>query len=59
MHYTIFCGHSFANMYKLSVIVIDKSVGLGGTIYVYEYTSYICAISYITEIEDLKLITLV
>ena len=23
MHGTVFCGHSFANMYNLSVIVID------------------------------------
>ena len=26
-------GHSFANMYKLTVIVIDKLIGLGGTVY--------------------------
>ena len=30
---TIFSGHIFANMYKLSVIVIDKPIGLGGTAY--------------------------
>ena len=32
VHSTIPCGYRFANMYKLSVIVIDKFIGLGGTI---------------------------
>ena len=32
VHGTVICGYSFANMYKLSVIVIDKPIGLGGTI---------------------------
>ena len=30
---SIFCCHIFANMYKLSVIVIDKPMDLGGTIF--------------------------
>ena len=33
MHSPIFCGHSVTNMYKLSVIVIDKPIELGGTAY--------------------------
>ena len=29
----LICGHIFANMYKFIVIVIDKPIGLGGTVY--------------------------
>ena len=32
-HRTVFCGHSFTRMYKISVTVIVKPMGLGGTIY--------------------------
>ena len=32
VHSTIPCGYRFANVYKLSVIVIDKPIGLGGSI---------------------------
>ena len=51
VHSTIFCGHTFGNMYKLSVTVIDKpSPGA-----VYAWTSmfmpYLCT----TEIKDSKL----
>ena len=36
MHSTIPCGYRFANMYTLSIIVIDKPIGLGGTISTYK-----------------------
>ena len=32
----IFCGHSFASMYTVSVKVRDKSIGLGGTVYIWD-----------------------
>ena len=46
VHSTMFCGHRFANMYKLSVIVIDKPIGLGGIVYTWEsiFMSYLCTI---------------
>ena len=55
VHSTIPCGYRFANMCKLSVIVIDKPIGLGGTIIV-PVSQYSCNIyvPYITKINDLK-----
>ena len=43
---TIPCGYRFANMYKLSVIVIDKPIGLGGTISTCKsiFMSHLCTI---------------
>ena len=40
------CGYRFANMYKLSIIVIDKLRGLGGTINTCKsvFMSYPCTI---------------
>ena len=56
-HSTVPCGYRFANMYKLSVIVIDKPIGLGGTISTCK-SIYSCHIyvPYITKIKDLKLL---
>ena len=42
----IFCGHIYANMYKISVIVIGKPIGLGGTVYTSAsiFVSHLCTI---------------
>ena len=46
VHSTIPCGYRFANMYKLSVIVIDKPIGLDGTISTCKsiFMSHLCTI---------------
>ena len=44
--HNILCSHSFAYMYNLCEIVIDKPIGLGGIIYIHAniHVIYICTI---------------
>ena len=53
--FPVYLSNGVANMYKLSVIVIDKPIGLGGTSFI-PLDQYLCHIyePYITTIKDLK-----
>ena len=59
VHSTIPCGYRFANMYKLSVIVIDKPIGLGGTISTCKsiFMSYLCTIYHQNKIFETNINT--